>query len=57
MTNDLKNRERFTTTVDIGIIRELRELSKETMIPISKLIDKALANLLNEYGKSIGVTK
>jgi metal-responsive CopG/Arc/MetJ family transcriptional regulator len=52
MANDLKNRERFTTTVDIALLKELRELSKETMIPISRLINKALINLLREYGKS-----
>jgi len=57
MANDLKNRERFTTTVDIALLKELRELSKETMIPISKLIDKALINLLKEYGKSLKTTE
>jgi len=57
MASDLKNRERFTTTVDIALLKELRELSKETMIPISKLIDKALINLLKEYGKSLKTTE
>jgi metal-responsive CopG/Arc/MetJ family transcriptional regulator len=57
MANDLKNRERFTTTVDIALLKELRELSKETMIPISRLIDKALINLLREYGKSFETTE
>lgn len=52
MMSDLKNRERITTTVNIEIMKELRKLSKETMVPISKLIEKALKNLLNEYGKS-----
>ncbi len=57
MANDLKNRERFTTTVDIALLKELRELSKETMIPISRLINKALINLLREYGKSFETTE
>jgi hypothetical protein len=52
MTNDLKTRERLTTTVNIEVAKILRDLSKETMIPISKLVEKALISLLQEYGKS-----
>jgi len=51
MANDLKTRERFTNTLDKTLLKQLQELSKETMIPISKLLDKAVEQLLKEYGK------
>jgi len=51
MANDLINRERFTNTLDKKLLEELQKLSKETMIPMSKLLDKAVTQLLKEYGK------
>lgn len=44
---DLKNRVRVCTTLDKEVEKRLKEFSKETMIPISKLMDKAIINLLN----------
>lgn len=48
---ELVNRKRFNTSADIDLLDALDELSKETMIPKSKLIDKALELLLKEYNK------
>lgn len=40
--NELKNRVRFSTTLDKNIEKKLKEYSKQTMIPISKIVDNAL---------------
>lgn len=43
MTNDtLKNRQRFSTTLDKDVLKALREYSDKTMIPISKILDMAI---------------
>lgn len=47
----LVNRKTFNTSVDKDLLLKLDELSKETMIPKSKLIDKAIELLLKEYIK------
>lgn len=44
--DELKNRVRFSTTLDIDIEKRLKEYSKQTSIPISKIVDKALAMYL-----------
>lgn len=38
----LKNRVRFSTTLDKKTIEQLKEYSNETMIPSSKIIDVAI---------------
>jgi metal-responsive CopG/Arc/MetJ family transcriptional regulator len=48
---ELVNRKRFNTSVDINLLNSLDDLSEKTMIPKSKLIDKALELLLKEYDK------
>jgi metal-responsive CopG/Arc/MetJ family transcriptional regulator len=48
---ELVNRKRFNTSVDINLLNSLDELSEKTMIPKSKLIDRALELLLKEYDK------
>lgn len=48
---DLKNRTRYTSSFDIELLKELKVLSKATMIPVSKLLDKSIELLLKEYGK------
>lgn len=48
---DLKTRIRYGNSFDIQILQQFKELSKETGIPISKLFDRAMINLLKEYGK------
>ena len=46
---ELVNRKRFNTSVDIELLDRLEKLSKNTDIPKSKLIDRALTLLFNEY--------
>lgn len=45
---DLKNRERFTTSIDSKLVRQLKELSNSTKIPMSKLVDEALEDLFKK---------
>ena len=42
----LKNRTAISTAVDNELYKKLKEHSEKTSIPISKLIDKAIALLL-----------
>ncbi|MDU6040485.1 MAG: ribbon-helix-helix domain-containing protein [Clostridium butyricum] len=49
--NDLKNRQRYTASFNKDLLTGLKELSKETMIPVSKLLDKGIELLLKEYDK------
>lgn len=46
---DLKNRVRFSTSMDIELSKKLEELSKQTRIPKSKLVDEAIEMLVNKY--------
>lgn len=43
---ELKSRVRFSTTLDKEIFAQLKKLANETMIPISKLVDIAISNLV-----------
>jgi len=47
----LKNRVRISNAVDIELWSKLQQLSKETMIPMSKLLDKGIELVLKEYDK------
>lgn len=49
--NDLKNRTPLGSAVKTELLEELRLYSKETGIPISKLLDKAIAMLLESTKK------
>ena len=40
--NELKNRVRFSTTLNKEVEKKLKEYSKQTLIPISKIVDNAL---------------
>lgn len=42
----LKNRTAISTAVDKELYKRLKEYSEKTSIPISKLIDKAIATYL-----------
>ena len=42
----LKNRTAISTAIDKDLYRRLKEYSEKTSIPISKLIDKAIAMYL-----------
>lgn len=43
--NELKNRVRFSTTLEIDTDKRLKEFSQKTDIPISKIVN----NAINEY--------
>lgn len=47
----LKNRIRVSNAIDKDLYTSLKKLSEETMIPISKLLDKAIELLLKENQK------
>jgi hypothetical protein len=49
--DDLKTRQRYTASFDKDLLEHLKQLSKETSIPLSKLLDKALILLEKEYRK------
>jgi len=47
----LKNRASFSNYVDTRLLEKFRELSSDTRIPISKLLDEAIEDLLKKYNK------
>lgn len=47
----LVNRQRYSSTFDIELLSKTKDLSKETSIPMSKLLDKALTLLLKDFNK------
>ena len=49
--DELKNRIRFSTTLDKDVERKLKEYSKQSMIPISKLVDTAIARFIESLKK------
>ena len=42
----LKNRIRFSTSLDKEVNEKLKEFSQKTMIPVSKLMDIAITRLI-----------
>jgi post-segregation antitoxin (ccd killing protein) len=51
-TRSLKNRVPVSSSVDKTIWENLQNLSKNTRINISKLLDEAISDLLKKYQKS-----
>jgi len=49
--SDLKNRQRYTNSIDNSLIEKLKKLSSDTKIPQSKLLDEAIELVLRKYGK------
>jgi hypothetical protein len=47
----MAKRESFGSTLDKELLTKLRSLSDETDVPISKLLDKAVKLLLENYSK------
>lgn len=47
----LKNRTKIGSAVDKELYKEIQELSKETRIPISRLLDEAFEDLLRKHKK------
>ena len=46
-------RKHFSTSIDISLINTLEELSQETRINKSKLVDEALELLFQKHNKQI----
>lgn len=51
MTRGLKNRTPISNAVDTKLYKQLKQLSNDTMIPISKLLDRGIKLVLKEYEK------
>lgn len=52
MANDtLKNKVRFSSTLTPEVDKMLKDYSKQTMIPISKIIEMALIKYIEENKK------
>ena len=48
----LKNRKTISNAVRTELAETLKQLSEVTKIPMSKLLDEALEDLINEYANS-----
>ncbi|WP_392486750.1 ribbon-helix-helix domain-containing protein [Haloimpatiens sp. FM7315] len=51
--NGLVNRHKVSFSIDKNLFKMLDDLSKETMIPKTRLVDKALELLAKEYNREI----
>jgi hypothetical protein len=51
MADTLKNRERFSTTLDKETVKLLKDYSNTSMIPISKLLDLAICEYVKNHKK------
>lgn len=49
-TKDLKNRVRYAVTIKIELVDKLKQLSLDTRIPQSRLMDEAIELLLQKHG-------
>jgi len=47
----LKTRVPISSTIDKKLNKELRQLSEDTRIPISKLLDEAIKDLIKKHKK------
>ena len=45
----LKNRVRFSTTLDKETEKQLKEFSQLTLVPISKIVDKAISEYISNH--------
>lgn len=48
----LKNRTAISNAILTDLYLQLKELSNETKVPVSKLLDEAVEDLLKKRGKS-----
>lgn len=51
MNRGLKNRTPISNAVQTELYERLKQLSNETMIPMSRLLDRAIELVLKEYQK------
>lgn len=52
MAGELKNRRQICVVIDNKIYAELKEYSEKSMIPMSRIIDKALSEYLKKLNKN-----
>ena len=45
----LKNRQRLGSAVEKDLYKKIKRLSKNTKIPMSRLLDEAIVDLLKKY--------
>lgn len=57
MSRGLKNRTPISNAVDTTLFEQLKQLSQETMIPMSKLLDRGIELVLKEYLNKIEPTE
>ncbi|MCZ2719982.1 ribbon-helix-helix domain-containing protein [Erwinia amylovora] len=48
----LKNRRRFTSSLDNRLVPQFDDLAAKTRIPKSRLLDEAISDLLRKHGTS-----
>ena len=48
MADTLKNKERFSTTLEKETVKELKKYSEKTMIPISKIVNQAIMEYIKK---------
>ena len=49
----LKNRKRFTSTLENRLLPLFDELARSSRIPKSRLLDEAIADLLTKHGVAV----
>jgi len=49
--SDLTTRVRIGNAVEKNLFEKLKQLSKDTMIPMSRLLDRGIELVLKEYDK------
>lgn len=49
MLSEYRNREKWSTATDKAILEKFRQLSADTRIPASRLLDEAMEDLLVKY--------
>ncbi len=49
--SDLTTRTRIGNTINTELLKEFKQLSKDTKIPMSRLLDEAIEDLLKKYKK------
>jgi len=48
---ELKNRQRYTTSIENEVVEKFKEVSERTRIPQSKLVEEAMKYIIKKYGK------
>ncbi len=50
MNGEYRNRQMWTTATDKDLLEKFRAYAKTTRIPMSRLLDEAIEDLLVKYG-------